>query len=132
MQDAENLDDYESVLNIFEGCNPTTYKNGTVVNKNAFSFGTKILHFYNPQKNPILDSVVRTNLKIIEEMNKQLCLEFRDAAKCFTEKHKDYFDMFYSSKIISQELSKRYMTNNFSTMEIFDMALYEPENKPNI
>ena len=49
LQDVENLDDYESVLNIFEGCNPTTYKNGTVVNKNAFSFGTKILHFYNPQ-----------------------------------------------------------------------------------
>lgn len=124
LQNIENFDDYETSINVFEECNPTN-KDGTVICKNAFSFGTKILHFYNPQENPILDSKVRDNLKIKDEMNKKLCLEFRDAAKNFTEKHSEYFNIFHSSKTISEALTKRHMTDNFSTMEILDMALYE-------
>ncbi len=124
LREVDNFDDYESVLHIFKRCNQIEYKNGRVILKNAFSFGTKLLHFYNPEENPILDSVVRENLRI-GEMNRELCLEFRRATKYFVEKHRDYFDMFCESKNIAQELEKRHMTNKFPKMEIIDMALYE-------
>jgi len=45
-------------------------------------------------------------------------------ANLFAKKHRDYFDEFDKSDIIAQELSKRLMTTNFSTMEVLDMALY--------
>lgn len=126
LQNVKAFDDYGSALSIFKECNPTIYNNGTIVSKSAFSLGTKILHFYNPRENPILDSVVRYNLNIKDEMTLELCLEFKEAANKFEEKH-DYFTKFYESKIISQELGKRQMISNFPIMEIFDMALYESE-----
>lgn len=128
LQDVENFDDYDNAISIFESCNPTKYSNGNLKYKNAFSFGTKVLHFYDPEQNPILDFEVRNNLGIKVEMSKSLCMEFREAAKCFTKKHRDYFEAFYKSDIIAKELDKRHMTNNFSTMEILDLALYEAEN----
>jgi len=127
LQTVKDFDDYGSALSIFEECNPTVYNNGAMVRKSAFSLGTKILHFYNPQKNPIVDSVVRANLNIKGEMTLELCLEFRKAANMFVAKHHDYFTKFYESKRISQELGKRQMIRNFPIMEIFDLALYEPE-----
>ena len=127
LQEADNFDDYEGVLRFFKECNPITYKNGKKIQKNAFSLGTKLLHFYNPEKNPILDSAIRTNLRI-GDMSLELCLEFRRATNYFIEKHRDYFDMFYESKNIAQELEKRHMTNKFPKMEIIDMALYEKKD----
>lgn len=127
LQQVENFDDYVSSLQAFEACDSITYKNGNKIQKNAFSFGTKILHFYNPNNNPILDSFVRANLKIKGEMNKNLCIEFREAAREFVRLHPDYFLKFAKSEIIQQELSKRHMNIDFPTMEILDMALYEPE-----
>lgn len=127
LQHVEDFDDYASSLDIFETCDPATYKNGNEIKKNAFSLGTKVLHFYNPNENPILDSFVRTNLKIKGEMNKKLCLEFREAAREFAKKHENYFTHFTKSDNIRRELVKRHMTNEFPTMEILDMALYEPE-----
>jgi|GEM_PF-1713637 len=127
LQNVKDFDEYESALSIFKECNATSYDNGSTVLKSAFSLGTKILHFYNPQKNPIVDSVVRANLNIKDEMTLELCLEFREAANMFVAKHHDYFTKFYKSERIGLELEKRQMISNFSIMEIFDMALYEPE-----
>ncbi len=127
LQQVKSFDDYESALNTFKTCDPVTYKNGNRIKKNAFSMGTKILHFYNPNANPILDSFVRKNLRIKGEMNKNLCVEFREAAREFAIEHKEYFIHFHESDKIQQELSKRHMTDNFPIMEILDMALYEPE-----
>ncbi|WP_342304936.1 hypothetical protein [Methanolobus sp. ZRKC5] len=127
LQQVEDFDDYVSSLQAFESCDPITYKNGKEIQKNAFSFGTKILHFYNPDENPILDSFVRTNLKIKGEMDKDLCIEFREGAREFAQLHHDYFVYFNESENIRQELAKRHMTSDFPIMEIFDMALYEPE-----
>jgi hypothetical protein len=96
--------------------------------KNQFCLGTKLLHFYNPEQNPILDNTVKDNLTIKGEngdlLTKTLCIEFREAAKCFCAKHNDYFDKFYKSDIIAHELRRRCMTKDFSTMGILDMALY--------
>jgi len=127
LQKVSDLDNYTDAIGIFEKCNPTKYANGTEKCKNALSFGTKVLHFYDPEQNPILDSEVRKNLGIKSEMSKSLCVQFREACNYFVEKHQDYFNQFYESDIISQELAKRHMTKDFSTMEIMDMALYEAE-----
>ena len=55
----KDFDKYEIVLEQFEKCNPRGNER-----VNAFSLGTKVLHTYNPEENPILDSVVRNNLRI--------------------------------------------------------------------
>lgn len=127
LQNVKKFDDYESALRVFKGCNPTSYNNGSIVPKSAFSLGTKILHYYDPQKNPIVDSVVRANLNIKDEMTLELCLEFRKAANDFVTNYSEHFINFYKSGRIGQELEKRQMLSNFPIMEIFDMALYEPE-----
>lgn len=87
LHQVKDFDDYEGSLEILKACDTVTYKNGNEIRKDAFSLGTKILHFYNPDENPILDSVVRTNLKIKGEMDKKLCLEFREAAREFAKKN---------------------------------------------
>lgn len=122
----QNFDfgNYRIALSAFEKCNPTKNKNGILINANAWSFGTKILHFYNPEKYPILDSVVRDNLKL-GEMTYNLCIEFKKAANDFVDTHSNYFEEFYMSENIKIELRNRYMTNKFPKMEIMDMALYD-------
>jgi hypothetical protein len=126
LQKVEDFEVYKNAINIFEHCNPVTDKHGNTKIKNAFSFGTKILHFYDPEKNPILDSNVRNNIGIKEEMSKELCIEFREAAISFTDNYKDdYFEKFNTSVKLKQKLNERFMITNFSTMEILDMALYE-------
>lgn len=126
LQQVEDFDDYATALQVFKGCD-LRIKNGKESRRNAFSLGTKILHFYNPEENPILDSVVRQNLMIKGEMNKELCVEFREAARRFAKKNRSYFIHFNKSDNIKQELAKRHMTNEFPIMEILDMALYEAE-----
>jgi hypothetical protein len=60
-------------------------------------------------------------------MDKKLCIEFREAAREFTQLHHDYFVFLNASENIRKELAKRHMTSDFPIMEILDMALYEPE-----
>ncbi|AKB29045.1 hypothetical protein MSSIT_2326 [Methanosarcina siciliae T4/M] len=117
-----DFDDYQYVLQQFKGCNKARYK-GNEIHKNAYSFGTKLMHFYNPEENPILDSVVRDNLNL-GEINLELCFEFKKATCCFLKKHHKYLDEFNTSTHVLQELERRYMTRNFPIMEILDMALY--------
>ena len=119
-----DFDNYKTALSAFKECNPKKNKNGIFINANAWSFGTKILHFYNPEENPILDSFVRNNLKL-GEMTYDLCIEFKKAINDFVDDHNDYFEDFYMSENIKNELRNRYMTNKFPKMEIMDMALYE-------
>lgn len=66
---------------------------------NAFSLGTKLLHFYNPEENPILDSIARNNLKI-DDMSCEVCLCFKEAANEFIKSHQDYFKSFHSSRVL--------------------------------
>jgi len=122
LHEVDNFEDYEYVLQKFEHCNPTIYK-GNEVKKSAFSFGTKLMHFYNPEKNPILDSIVRDNLNL-GEMDLGLCFEFKKAVSSFVEEHSDYFSRLKVSPNFLQELEKRHMTNQFPKMQIIDMALY--------
>ena len=122
LHEVDNFEDYEYVLQKFEYCNPATYK-GNEVKKSAFSFGTKLMHFYNPEKNPILDSAVRDNLNL-GEMDLELCFEFKKATNSFAENHNDYFGRLKASQRVLQELEKRHMTNQFPKMQIIDMALY--------
>lgn len=119
-----NFDDYKSALKKFEKCNPKKDKKGEFHNASAWSLGTKVLHFYNPEENPILDSRVREYLDI-DDMTYDICVHFREATNGFVEKHKDYFENFYKSERIKDELKKRRMTNDFPKMWIMDMALYE-------
>ena len=120
--DVNDFDDYHCALQKFEGCSPAIYK-GNKIKKSAFSLGTKLLHYYNPEENPILDSNVRDNLKL-GEMDLELCFEFKRATNSFVERHSDYFGRFCASTSTLQELQKRNMTNRFSKMQIIDMALY--------
>ncbi|MDD4250517.1 MAG: hypothetical protein PHT13_15645 [Methanosarcina sp.] len=122
LDEVDNFERYEYVLQKFENCNPTKYKGNEVI-KSAFSFGTKLMHFYNPEINPILDSTVRDNLNL-GEMDLELCLEFKKAINSFEDKHVDYFVRLKNSQRVSQELEKRHMTNQFPKMQIIDMALY--------
>jgi hypothetical protein len=124
LQEIGNFDDYETALMVFKKCNPRKYKNGDIVVANAWSLGTKILHFYNPQENPILDSVVRENLKI-GNMDAKLCIEFRKATNEFVNDNVDFFDSFLTSSKIKFDLKERGMTYSFSKMGLLDMALYE-------
>lgn len=117
-----DFDDYQYVLPQFKGCDKARYK-GNEIQKNAFSFGTKLMHFYNPEENPILDSVVRDNLNL-GEINLELCFEFKKAISSFVKDHSDYFSDLKASQRVLQELDKRHMTNKFSKMQIIDMALY--------
>lgn len=123
LNEADNFDDYRSSISIFENCNPRRQKNGENTYINAFSLGTKILHFYNPEENPIMDSVVRANLKI-DYISCEICSNYRDAAHKFVRKHPDYFNNFRSSNVIISELKERGITTSFPNMAILDMALY--------
>ncbi len=122
LQEVDNFEDYEYVLQKFEGCDTAMY-NGNRIKKNAFSLGTKLLHFYNPEENPILDSSVRTNLSL-GDMDLELCFGFKKTINSFVKNHSDYFERFCTSKGVLQELAKRHMTNRFPKMQIIDMALY--------
>jgi hypothetical protein len=119
----DDFEDYETSLLAFKECNPRKQKNGEIKYVNAFSLGTKVMHFYNPEENPILDSVVRDNLKI-DEMSCEICLNFKDAANEFVEKHQDDFKSFHSSDAIKSEFEERGLTTAFPQMAILDMALY--------
>lgn len=123
LNEADNFDNYRSSITIFEDCNPRRQKNGENTYTNAFSLGTKILHFYNPEENPIMDSVVRTNLKI-DYISCEICYNYRDAARKFVRKHPDYFNNFRSSNVIISELKERGITTSFPNMAILDLALY--------
>lgn len=122
VQQVDSFDDYEKALMIFEKSDRRNL-NGKVIKPSPWSFGTKLLHFYNPQENPILDTIVRDNLKI-GYMDAKVCMEFRKAANCFINKHDDYFDKIAKSENIKKELEERYIPIPFSKMGLLDMALY--------
>ncbi|WP_440951952.1 hypothetical protein [Methanococcoides sp. FTZ1] len=115
LQEVQDFDDYENALMIFEQCNPRDYKNGSTLCANAWSLGTKLLHFYNPQENPILDSVLRDNLQI-GNMNAKLCIEFRKAANDFVSDNDYFFKEFLKSPEIKSVLDDRKMIFDFSKM----------------
>lgn len=115
---VENFNDYEKVLEKFMSCDPKGDRR-----VNAFSLGTKVLHTYNPEENPILDSVVRESLEIYDEMDIKLCLNFKKAMNDFVNDHKEYFSINNSDKIRNQ-FKKCMLKINFPKMKLLDMALY--------
>lgn len=122
LQSVQSFDRYEDVLKIFENCNPRNHKR-----INAFSFGTKVLHTYNPEENPMLDSVVRKNLRINNEMSIDLCLYFKKAISEFSDRHKDYFSN-ENIKVLKEEFAAFNLKPNFPKMKMLDMALYQTDN----
>lgn len=93
------------------------------LSKNALSFGTKVLHTYNPEENPILDSTIRGALNIKSGMNIDLCVDFKTAMNNFVEKYKDYFDKLKISDSIKNEFNKFKLKPAFPKMKLLDMAL---------
>ena len=122
LEEVKDFDDYNNVLKRFKGCNPR--KNGKNP-ANAFSFGTKVLHTYNPEENPILDSVIRENIEINHQMDIELCLDFRKAMNSFTNTHKEYFSLLDNSDKIKTEFERYKLKLKFPKMKILDTALYK-------
>ncbi len=116
---VKDFNNYELVLEQFVRCNPK--RNGNV---NALSLGTKVLHIYSPEENPILDSVVRNNLEINDEMDIELCLNFRTAMNNFVNDHKEWF-LLDNCNNIKNEFKKYNLKTTFPKMKIIDMALYD-------
>ena len=125
LKKINDFNDYTNVLKVFQKNNRKTKE------KNAFSFGTKVLHWYNPEKNPMLDSVVRDNLKIKYKYNMDinLCIDYKKAMNRFAKKYKEHFSVIQSKSML--ELLNIYdITPNFPKMKLLDMALYQkPDNK---
>ncbi len=115
LEEIKDFDDYNNVLKQFKKCNPR--KNRMA---NAYSLGTKVLHTYNPEENPILDSVIRTNLKIKYQPDVELCVNFKKAMNQFANEHKEYF----SCDGIKEEFNKLHLKPKFPKMKLLDMALY--------
>ena len=122
---VKDFNGYEVVLKQFKGCNPRENKDA-----NAFSLGTKVLHTYNPEENPILDSKVRKELKIYyRDFNIELCLDFKEAMNRFANEYKGYFSSFRKSNRIKDGFEKFHLKPKFPKMKILDMAiLYYNEN----
>ena len=122
---VKDFNGYEVVLKQFKGCNPRENKDA-----NAFSLGTKVLHTYNPEENPILDSKVRKELKIYyRDFNIDLCLDFKEAMNRFANEYKGYFSSFRKSNRIKDGFKKFHLKPKFPKMKILDMAiLYYNEN----
>ena len=118
LEEVKDFDDYKNVLKQFEGCNPRKNRKA-----NAFSFGTKVLHTYNPEENPILDSVIRDNLGITYQLDIDLCVNFKKAMNRFANKHEEYF-LFENNNRIKDEFKKFHLKPKFPKMKILDMALY--------
>lgn len=116
---VNNFDDYKVVLEQFQGCNRRGNKN-----TNAFSLGTKVLHTYNPEENPIMDSVIRKNLNIKPRLNIDLCMNFKKAMNCFAKKHEKYFSLLENNNHIKLEFKEFHLKPKFPKMKILDMALY--------
>ena len=57
------------------------------------------MHFYYPEENPILDSVVRDKLDLGDK-SYELCIKFHITANDFVKKYEDYFEKFTESKTI--------------------------------
>ena len=120
---VKDFNEYEVVLKQFKGCNPRENKNA-----NAFSLGTKVLHTYNPEENPILDSKVRKELKIYyRDFNIELCLDFKKAMNHFANEHKEDF-LCENINRIKDEFKKFHLKPKFPKMKILDMALYHNED----
>ncbi|MFA5396949.1 MAG: hypothetical protein WC346_13150 [Methanogenium sp.] len=109
--DLDSFDNYQLVIQKFEACDPVIYK-GKQINRNAFSLGTKIMHFYNPETNPILDSIVRDNLNL-GDMDYVTCIEFNKAMNSFATCYSDYFKRLIRSENVLQLLNDRGMTSQF-------------------
>ncbi|MFX1298323.1 MAG: hypothetical protein ACFFD2_26145, partial [Promethearchaeota archaeon] len=118
LQAIEDFKEYKAVIKKFEKCNPT--KKGK---KNAFSFGTKVLHTFNPEKNPIFDSVIKDNINLSYDIDVELCIDFRNAMNDFANDHEKYF-LLNNSKRICEEFKKNNLSLNLPKMKILDMALY--------
>lgn len=116
----KDFDDYEAVLMQFEACNQR--RDGRCVN--ALSLGTKVLHTYNPEKNPMLDSVVKEYLGIKHKMDIGLCLRFKKAINNFEHNHKEFFSLKNCDNI-KIEFKKYGLKTKFPKMKILDMALYQ-------
>ncbi len=114
---VEDFNNYKAVLEQFKKCNPREDK---IVN--AFSLGTKVLHTYNPEENPILDSVVRNNLGINYQMDIDLCLDFKNAMNNFANSHKEYFSLDNSSTV-KTEFKRFKLKIEFPKMKLLDMAI---------
>ena len=116
LNEIKDFKDYSKVLRIFEK------EKNQYISKNALSLGTKVLHTFDPERNPILDSVVRDALGL-HDINEALCLEFRNAMNNFIKKNRHYFLLNKSDefKIICDKYNLKPF---FPKMKLIDMALY--------
>lgn len=124
LEEVKDFNDYEAVLKQFKECNPR--KNGKT---DALSFGTKLLHTYNPEENPIFDSIIRRNLGIKEQLDIDLCVKFKNAMNRFAEEHKEYFILCENSARVKDEFKNSLLNTHFPKMKMLDMAIYKKPTK---
>jgi hypothetical protein len=94
------------------------------LDKNAYSLGTKVLHTFNPEENPILDKVVRDSLKLGNKIDLELCINFKDAMNTFAEEHKDFFTS-NRLKNVHGVFEEYDLNPGFPKMKLLDMAIYK-------
>jgi len=115
----DDFTNYRIVLNAFENCNPR--KTGDV---NALSLGTKVLHTYAPNSNPILDIRIRQRVLMNASIDINMCCVFKEAMNSFADAHESYFAIEKSSVIV-EVLRHHRLTPYFPRMKILDMVLLE-------
>lgn len=121
--------DYDATLKLFEGIIQVEKADdrGSPVEmrKNAFSLGTKVLHTFDPDHNPIIDNVILTTLDLKGQMGKDgipFCLQLRNAFNTFAHENQDYFNLSSELECYLQSIN---IDIDIPTMKMLDIALYK-------
>ncbi len=118
--DDIDFENYRESLGIFIKCNP---RKNRKIPTDALSLGTKALHTFNPEVNPILDSRIRKNLGIKENLDIELCVAFKNAMNQFVNGNSDFFSLFKESPKIKKKFLEYNIEIEFPKMKILDMAI---------
>ena len=123
LEEVSDFKKYNEVIEKFAKCNFSNKKKKKP-DKDAFSLGTKVLHTFNPDENPILDSVIRKQLKLGNIIDSKLYRNFREAMNNFVVNNPDCFSK-NNLKKLNNEFKKYNLKPDFPKMKLLDMALYE-------
>ena len=117
-------DNYYETLSLFLKINPSI-RSGMTIMKNALSLGTKVLHTYDPNKNPIMDDIILTNLDFKKESTIygiDFCVYMKDAFNMFYDEHHEYFDFPSDLQSYLRDIN---IVVNIPIMKILDITLYK-------
>lgn len=117
----ESTDSYKEILKCFVRENEN---HSLDLNKNALSLGTKFLHHLDPEKNPIVDSVIAQRLGI-GSLSVNKCLEVRQKYNQYIKKEEALFAQIRKKpKVLSACYERGIEISKISNMKLLDIALY--------